>query len=420
MIKKVFSVLFTVLLLCGCVLFATAEHIHIYDDTDLISSQNENKCEDLCRNIEETYGFCVVFCLPADLGVQENVNAFCVDFYNTYVRTQKAIVCVRDLENQVFGYHIAGDSDRVFTDAVMEGLFDLYAAADTYAGGVEMFLTGVSNELAQSSVASEPSENAPSVQNAEDSSVAAAEPILENFAADYTVHALPLVVDKADLLTDFEENELEEKLYAVSFANNVDIVVLTVNSLDGKSSLAYADDYFDCNGYGQGEDRSGMLLLYLPGPQGKREVALSTSGELYDCVSDADSDALLDTIIPDLIDENYAAAFDNYVLFAQEQTQRKGAVNLPSPTYIPVCLLVGFAVAFIILKIQTASLKSVKKEKNARYYIKEGSLVLTGRHDRFLYKNVTKTAKQTQTSSSGTSGRISSSGARHGGTSRKF
>ncbi len=251
--------------------------------------------------------------------------------------------------------------------------------------------------------------------------VLADESVLTDSQSAYSANGLPLVVDNADLLTDEQEENLAQDLYNLSFVNNVDVVVLTVNSLNGKSALAFADDYYDYNGYGQGDDRSGMLLLYLPGPQGEREIALSTRGALYACVSDADSDAMIDMLIPDLIDENYAAAFDNYVSFAAEEVAQIGqSSGGPGLLYIPFCLGIGFVAAFIIMKIRTASLTSVRKERSARYYVKEDSLQLTGSRDRFVYKNVTKVAKQTQSSSSGSSGRTSSSGATHGGTSRKF
>lgn len=239
------------------------------------------------------------------------------------------------------------------------------------------------------------------------------------FAVQTTNNGLPLVVDNADLLSADEEYELSVQLYTIGTQYAVDLVVLTVPSLNGKTSLEYADDYFDYMGYGQGDERSGMLLLYLPGPQGERDIALSTRGSLYECVSDADSDAMLDTLIPDLINENYVSAFDSFVEFSKEECAQIGKTKTLPLYYIPLCLLIGFAAAFIILKIQTASLKSVKPQKNARFYIQENSLMLTGSSDRFLYKNVTKTAKQ-QASSSSSGGRTSSSGATHGGTSKKF
>lgn len=228
------------------------------------------------------------------------------------------------------------------------------------------------------------------------------------------------VADDADLLTPAQEAELNTKLSALSAEKNADFVVLTVASLNGKTALSYADDYFDYNGYGQREDRTGMLLLYKTGTAGDREVAISTSGEMYSCVTDADSDTFLDSIIPDLVSENYVSAFEAFVLFADQQSDEIGKLPTLPLMYIPLCLLIGFVVAFVVLKIQTASLKSVNKERSARYYVKQGSLVLQDSRDRFLYRNVKKTPRQTQSSSSGTSGRTGSSGARHGGTSKKF
>ena len=40
------------------------------------------------------------------------------------------------------------------------------------------------------------------------------------------------------------------------WANNtsMDIVIVTTDDAEGKSSLAYADDFFDYNGYGVGEN----------------------------------------------------------------------------------------------------------------------------------------------------------------------
>ena len=59
-------------------------------------------------------------------------------------------------------------------------------------------------------------------------------------------------VDNADLVLDYQESEIESKLDKISDKYNMDFVVVTVPSLDGKTSEAYADDYFDYNGYGGG------------------------------------------------------------------------------------------------------------------------------------------------------------------------
>lgn len=77
-----------------------------------------------------------------------------------------------------------------------------------------------------------------------------------------TVHAAnPKVIDDADLLTNQETDLLESSAQSLADTYQMDVVILTVDSLGGKTSEAYADDYFDYNGYGIGDDFSGILLL---------------------------------------------------------------------------------------------------------------------------------------------------------------
>ena len=56
-------------------------------------------------------------------------------------------------------------------------------------------------------------------------------------AADY-------VIDDANLLTTSEESNLQSKLEKISAEMQADIVVLTVDSLNGKYIRSYADERF--------------------------------------------------------------------------------------------------------------------------------------------------------------------------------
>ncbi len=394
--KKLLFALCVILLLCTLPVFAAADHAHIYDETDLITSQNENICESICQSIETEYGFCVIFCLVPDTNGLVNVNQYCADVYANRVSAKNAVVCAHDLFNDTYGYYLAGTAQKKFSEETMQSLFSLYTSSVAPTNGVTAFVSEVKRLLDTNFVKDEPVTQA-QVSN-----------------------ELYYVIDRADVLTTAQEIALNTELAVLSDERNADFVVLTVSSLGGKDSLAYADDYFDYNNYGRGEERSGMLLLYKTGAAGDRDIALSTSGSLYDCVTDEDSDAFLDTIIPWLMAEDYEQAFSLFVGFAEDEADEIGKIKTLPWTYIPICLLIGFVVSFIILKIQTSSHKSVRKERDAQYYVRREDLVLTASHDRFLYRNVKKIPKQTQSSSSGTSGRISSSGARHGGTSRKF
>ena len=64
------------------------------------------------------------------------------------------------------------------------------------------------------------------------------------------------LVDNAGLLTDTEAANLEAKLSQISDRHNVDIVIVAVDSTDGKSPMDFADDYYDYIGYG----------IFLTGP----------------------------------------------------------------------------------------------------------------------------------------------------------
>ena len=62
----------------------------------------------------------------------------------------------------------------------------------------------------------------------------------------------PLLVDDAGLLTEEESNALLNKLEDISQKYENEVGIVTVNSLEGKTAEAYADDYYDYNGYGEG------------------------------------------------------------------------------------------------------------------------------------------------------------------------
>ena len=66
-------------------------------------------------------------------------------------------------------------------------------------------------------------------------------PVSPVFAAEDA----PRLVDGADLLTDSEETALRDKLDEISERPQVDMVIVTTDSLEGKSPKEFADDYYD-------------------------------------------------------------------------------------------------------------------------------------------------------------------------------
>lgn len=249
---------------------------------------------------------------------------------------------------------------------------------------------------------------------------------------------LPRLVDDADLLSDSEEAELLKKLNEISERQQMDVVVVTVNSLEGASVVDYADDFYDYNGYGFGDGRDGILFLIS---MGEREWSVSTRGYAITVFTDAGIDYMTEWIVMDLKNGDYAAAFttfadrcDDYI--TQAVTGMPYDIdNLPREpfpffTLLVLCLAVAFVIALIATGIMRLKLKSVYSRSEADDYMKSGSMQLTVKNDLFLYRHVKRREKpkDTGSSSSGRSSRSSggstthrsSSGATHGGRSGKF
>lgn len=243
----------------------------------------------------------------------------------------------------------------------------------------------------------------------------------------------PLLVDEAGLLSEEESSTLINKLEEISQRQKNEVAVVTVNSLEGKTAEAYADDYYDYNGYGYGENDDGLLLLVS---MEEREWAVTTYGY---CHTVAFTDAGLDYISSEfrrkLSSGEYAKAFDCFAdlcddFLTQAATGEPYDVdNMPkgkvSPFWLYTDLVVAFFISFGIVKGKSRNLKSVKKQESAKAYERRGSLSLRRSTDSFVNRIVTqKTIRNEKNSSSGSSGgsssHISSSGRSHGGTSGKF
>lgn len=69
------------------------------------------------------------------------------------------------------------------------------------------------------------------------------------------------VVDNADLLTDKEEEKLEAQFTEIAEKYQCDVVVVTTDTLDGKSPMDYTDDYYYEHDYGYGPDIDGIMLM---------------------------------------------------------------------------------------------------------------------------------------------------------------
>lgn len=250
----------------------------------------------------------------------------------------------------------------------------------------------------------------------------------------FTVYAeeSPRLVDMADLLTDTEEAKLLKELNEISVRQEFDIVVVTTTSLNGKNVMEYADDFYDYNGYGFGENYDGTLLLV---DMGSRQWWISTTGCGITALTDAGIDYISEEFLPYLSDGEYYEAFSTYAQLCDEfVTQaREGEAydvsNMPKEAFpvvtrLGMAIIIGLVVGFVGVTVLKGQMKSVRRQSTAGGYVTQGGLNLYTSRDRFLYvhRDRERLPKPDHGShgNGGSSVHRGSSGRSHGGGGGRF
>lgn len=393
--NKLFSIL-TVLVLClSMVIPVSAAGTHIFDNTNMIGQLSS--LEAVAQNIEDAYGFSVLLTVTDTTG-DKTTYEYGEALYEANAAKADGLVLIYDYGANVYNFYRAGKAEELFTNDILEGtVWKAFAYTETYYDGVLGYYNAVESILKTNTVA--PSQ-------------ASTEPATEFVSTDRT---LPLVVDNADVLTDAEETDFTAKLEALGDKYNMDAAILTVDSYGGKTDRAYADDYFIEMGYGRGENKDGFLFVFNTGKEnGTRNVYLATHGSAIEYITDFEIDVIFEMMIPKLTNGEYAEAFETFI------NEADNAIDPSTPVYVyPASILIGFAIAFIIVKIQASKLKTVRKQADAASYV--ANVQLTYQYDNFMYSDVSKVKKSSDSSSSGgSSTHTSSSGDTFGGKGRNF
>jgi uncharacterized protein len=243
--------------------------------------------------------------------------------------------------------------------------------------------------------------------------------------------AKDLVVDQADKFTAAEESQLEKAVADLGAQYGMDIVIVTADNAGGKTAMAYADDFFDYNGYGIGDNRDGILMLM---DFENRDVWISTSGSGIRYLTDARIESILDAIFAGgMTSGDYFGAAQAFVRSTSTFLQ----AGIPSDQYndpgtaanslTPVEGLISLLASGILGVGIFGGVRSSYKGKNNRpiFEYQKNSLVNMGIvTDNLMNTFVTSRIIPRNTGSSGGSGRssthTSSSGGTHGGGGRGF
>ena len=285
------------------------------------------------------------------------------------------------MENATHWYlHLGGKGEIIDTDDE-DALRAVYNADDTYVGGVSAFLDAAAAYF-------------PEIE-------APAEVIVPETRTEF-------LYDDADLLTDSQETALVQKLEEVSGNYGAQIVIATLPSMNGGDVDSYIDYLYDTMGFGYGKNHDGVLLLVCMDP---REYRILSNGFAGVAIDPDDISAIGDVIVPDLSDGDYAASFGK---FADECAYYLNGYLNGFPFNVgqslAVSLIIGVIIGLIVAFVLKGQLKSVRAKNRANDYVKSGSMHVNIMNDIFLYRNVTRTRKQTSNSSGSSGGTARSKG----------
>lgn len=252
------------------------------------------------------------------------------------------------------------------------------------------------------------------------------------------------VFDDAGLFDAGEKEALEQKLSGFREAWQMDLGLLTTDGTGRKPMERFADDFYDQQGMGEGENYSGALFVI---DLGSRELYISTLGDMAQYLTDERIEALLDGAYAYASKADYAgcaaAVADGIAGYMEagvpaDQHDYIRKEYRPSLEWYEILISAVIAAAVAVMPcIGVINRYKMKKEQrqSLNYHLSyrgssefRYSLV----NDLFLNKMVSQRRIRSNTGGSGPDGRgpgspsgrttlhRSSSGRMHGGGGRKF
>jgi len=263
------------------------------------------------------------------------------------------------------------------------------------------------------------------------------------------------IKDDLNYLTVEEVKEVQDSIEKTVSDYNLDMIIVITDNTQGKSSRDFADDYYDYNGFGAGDDHSGLLMLIN---MDKREIWISTTGSAIDIFTDDTISKMTDAIAGFLSKGSFYDACKEFISEVSFYAERgvpegqyridtetaeevvpdaqQGADQKTSNSYLnkvfrqmtslPV-YIGALLIAIIATIIASLSNKSSVQVDEQTYEI-EDSFLLSDSSDDYIRESTTsvKIVRNNSSSSShgsnssGSSTHRSSSGGTHGGGGRSF
>ena len=409
--KTMLSLLLATLLLLPALAFADIGDLPterqqplLVDEGDILTDSEEASLLATLERISAEQKCDIVIVVPRSLGYK-SATEYADDWYDLngfgYGSTKDGILLMVCMEERDWATSTAGAAQDWFDDYTLERIESrvvsnlsngsYYDAFTAFAEGCEQTLQGVDRR-----------------------------PVL-------------YLDDAAGFLTATEKITVERTLESTSHVGwRCDFVVLTANGLAGQTPSDYVNGV-----YAAGDYRHGMyddkVVLLVDREQGK--CYCLAAGEASEYFTTDDLHELETTAASRLSGSDAAGAFTGFAKDAYRKIEAYNIEHTPTTPTRSFELLSGpraflASIAGVLSGLFTAlglknQLKSVKGQTAATSYLKKNSMQLTAKEDLFLYRNVSKVVRSSDSGGrsgghSGGSSHFSSSGVSHGGHSGKF
>lgn len=234
------------------------------------------------------------------------------------------------------------------------------------------------------------------------------------------------LIDDAELFSSTEASDLTEQLESFSAESGWDVVVYTnYNSVSSDDMEYYYNEYYDDQGFGIGDNKSGVIFVIDMGSENR---VINTKGDAMYYFDDARMGEIKSALKPYLLEYDYYGATQTFINYTKqyyesgmtedgEYTNVKINEKADNPA-LYVIKHYGIVIALIALGISALVVVFIKSRyknhgKEGTYDLNENSKALISqREDVFLHKSVTVTT--TSSSSDSSSGGGGSSSSSHG------
>ena len=328
--KKITPILLIALLLTALLapvtVYAAGEPL-IVDDVGKITEGSLNELNEYAREISDTYQMDVAFYLVENTTGQTLPQYIKSRYLDVEKHGSDGFALAHDLENRKWTFVSFGRAEELISEETEDRFWDAYDEGETYYEGVLAYLEDVSAFLAEVLVdnltAAGAIPEAPGKPAADPAPGAATETTTgpaagpasgaETETTSDQAAGIPgptevtgnnYVFDETGTLTSAQIATLNEKSTVLSRTRMFDAYIWIVDLVPEENARtidaveAYVDAFYDRNGLGYGDDRSGMVLLLETGDiPGERDYLFMTRGSCTTLFNNSARESILDNYV---------------------------------------------------------------------------------------------------------------------------